>query len=125
MNRALALPDVLIRKYGKAAFIFAPGTGHAIKRNGNDYSYIRPLITIEPTAIRLGMPVDARFAFDEIKPLERELLLPVYRNSVNFIAWEHIKIEQLIKSIVASLGLDGQSTDEPEPKRPASLSPFS
>jgi hypothetical protein len=106
LNRALALPDVLIKKYGKAAFIFAPGTQHPVTRDGIQYSYIRPLITIEPTAIRLGLPVDARFAFDEIDPLQQEILSPPYRNALVFVAWEHIALEHLVKNIVSSFGGD-------------------
>ena len=106
LNRALALPDVLIGKYGKADYVFAPGTQHDITRNGVSYSYIRPLITIEPTAIRLGLPVNARFAFDEIGPLQKELLSPPYRNALVFVAWEHLKLDDLVKNMVSALGGD-------------------
>jgi hypothetical protein len=106
LNRSLALPDVLIKKYGRAGFVFAPGTQHPISHDGVPYCYIRPLITIEPTAIRLALPVDARFAFDEIEPLQKELLSPAYQNSLVFIAWEHIKLEQFAKDMLDALGAD-------------------
>lgn len=106
LNRALALPDVLIKKYGRADFVFAPGTRHDVSRDGVEYSYIRPLITIEPTAIRLKLPVNAHFAFDEVAPLQEELLLPAYKSSVIFVAWEHYKLVQIVKNMVTALGGD-------------------
>jgi hypothetical protein len=53
-NRALALPAVLQAKFGKASAIYAPDPGSKAKDKGVEYNYIRPLATIEPTAIRLG-----------------------------------------------------------------------
>jgi len=106
LNRALALPDVLIKKYGNADFIFAPSTKPDPAKNGGAYSYIRPLITIEPTAIRLGLPVNARIAFDDTKALETELLAPAYQGSLIFVAWEHHKAAEVVKDLMTSLGAD-------------------
>jgi len=62
LNRALALPSVLIGRYGKPDFIYAPNPSMQVKdgRILPTYSYVRPLATIEPTAIRLGMPVNTQ-----------------------------------------------------------------
>ncbi len=106
LNRALALPDVLIRKYGKADYIFAPGTQHTVKKYGKEYSYIRPLITIEPTAIRLHLPVNATYAFDDVDGLEKELLAPDYKGALIFVAWEHVKLDMLVKQMMKALGGD-------------------
>lgn len=97
LNRALALPKVLER-YGKPAAIFAPLT--SLK---GGYSYVRPLATIEPTAIRLGMPVRTPFAFDEIDKLEAELLKPEYQSALIFVAWEHHLLEQMVRNFVRDL----------------------
>lgn len=112
LNRALALPDVLIGKYGRADFIFAPGTQDDVTRDGASYSYIRPLITIEPTAIRLGLPVNAEFGFQHIDALQKELLSPAYRNALIFVAWEHVKLDQLAKNMVKALGSDPAAVPE-------------
>lgn len=112
LNRALALPDVLIPKYGKPNFIFAPGTQHKEGHHGVEFWYIRPLMTIEPTAIRLGMEVDAQFAWDEIDGLQKELLSPAYRNSLVFVAWEHAKLEVFVRNVVAALGGDAKQVPE-------------
>src|SRR5580658_912983 len=52
LNRALKLPKVLVPRYGKPDRIYAPDPGTRIGQLGNlNYSYVRPLMTIEPTAI--------------------------------------------------------------------------
>jgi hypothetical protein len=106
LNRALALPKVLIENYGRADFIFAPDPAKKISKNGVDYSYTRALATIEPTAIELGLPVETKFGYKEVDLLEKELLAPRYERSLLFIAWEHLKLQQLVKSLVAALGND-------------------
>ena len=112
LNRALALPDVLIARYGAAQFVFAPtttkkpaskGTGSA---PGTAYSYVRPLMTIEPTAIRLGLPVETKFAFDEIGGLQSELISPAYQRAVVYVAWEHYFLDQLVKRLMTAFGSD-------------------
>ena len=75
LNRSLALPSLLISRYGKPDFIYAANPsvqiddGHPLPT----YSYLRPLATIEPTAIRLGMPVNAQFGYNQIAELQKEL----------------------------------------------------
>jgi len=54
LNRSLALPEVLLQKYGTPQFIFAPNPSEKV--DGARYFYIRPIATIEPTAIRCGLP---------------------------------------------------------------------
>ena len=58
LNRSLALPRVLLAKFGKPAFIFAPNPTRQVNDKGRPYDYVRPLATIEPTAIQLGLPVN-------------------------------------------------------------------
>jgi hypothetical protein len=59
LNRALALPTVLLAKYGSPQFVFAPNPTQKVDGKGhNEYFYVRPLATIEPTAIRCGLPVN-------------------------------------------------------------------
>jgi hypothetical protein len=106
LNRALALPGVLVSKYGKADFIFAPGTHKKITKNGVQYSYVRPLMTIEPTAIRLGLPIETRFGFNQIKGLQSELTKPAYQRSLVFVAWEHHELEALVKNMLKKFQAD-------------------
>jgi hypothetical protein len=105
LNRALALPDVLLAKYGKPQFVFAPNPTQKVDANGG-YYYVRPLATIEPTAIRCGLPVNTEFGYREIKELERELQKPTYQNATVFIVWEHILLDDFAKELVKHHGGD-------------------
>ena len=104
LNRALALPGVLISKFGKPDEIYAPdptGKSHDL---GGTFDYVRPLATIEPTAIRLGMPVNCDYRFDHIKDLENELLAPQNSGKLIFIAWEHKYLNQMVKDLLRLRG---------------------
>ena len=109
LNRALALPDVLLGKYGKPQFIFAPNPTQKVDDKGGDYYYVRPLITIEPTAIRCGLPVNTEFGFKQIKGLQDELEKPQYWNATVFIAWEHLNLDKFVKHLVKA---DGGNPDQ-------------
>ena len=106
LNRALALPDVLLRKYGTPNFIFAPNPAQKVAINGVEYPYVRALAAIEPTAIRVGLPIEIKFGYRDIEPLEEELLSPRYSCSLISVAWEHFKLEELVKDILAKHGVD-------------------
>src|SRR5208282_3099691 len=69
LNRALALPNILLAKYGTPQFVFAPNPTQQVNDKDGTYYYVRPLITIEPTAIRCGLPVNTQFGFREIERL--------------------------------------------------------
>ena len=113
LNRALALPDVLVAKFGRADYVFAPATTKKpASHHRGTFSYVRPLVTIEPTAIRLGLPVETRFAFDEISGLQSELCTPPYQRATVFIAWEHHLLDDLVKRLMAAFG--GNANDVPE-----------
>ena len=104
LNRALALQKVLLEKYGKPQFIFAPNPTQKV--DGNKYNYVRPLTTIEPTAIRCGLPVNTQFGYSEIQGLESELQKTNYLSAIIFIAWEHGLLDQLAKNLVKDNGGD-------------------
>ena len=113
LNRALALPDVLLNKFGRADYVFAPATTKKpASHHRGTFSYVRPLATIEPTAVRLGLPVETRFAFDEISGLQSELCTPPYQRATVFVAWEHHLLDDLVKRLMAAFG--GNTNDVPE-----------
>ncbi len=105
-NRALALPSVLTKLFGKPAAIFAPNPSQRKRDDGISYDYIRPLATIEPTAIALGMPVDTRFGYDDIDGLKAELEKPAYAGKLVFVAWEHKQIVKLARQLLSDNGGD-------------------
>src|SRR5664280_1106201 len=104
LNRALALPDVLLAKFGRPDALFAPDPGVATNDFGQPYNYIRPLATIEPTAIRFGLPVNTRWGIANLAPLEDELLSPDHAGQVLFIAWEHNLVVQMARDILSRGG---------------------
>lgn len=110
LNRALALPDVLIGKYGAPQFIFAPNPSEKV--DGAKYFYVRPLVTIEPTAIRCGLPVNTEFGYLNIEALENELNKPEYHNATVFVAWEHGLLDEFGKRMVRDNG--GNVKDVPD-----------
>ena len=107
LNRALALPKVLIPRYGKPDRIYAPDPGTHVGQLGNlSYSYVRPLMTIEPIAIQLEMPVNALIGFKNVGQLRKELLAPENANSVIYLAWEHNYLNEFAKRMLKAYGKD-------------------
>jgi hypothetical protein len=107
LNRALALPKVLLGKFGQPAVIFAPNPGMQKNDQGQNYNYVRPLATIEPTAIRAGLPVNTQWGFADIASLKTALLSDELHHKTVFVAWEHKLLEQLARGIVTQFGADG------------------
>jgi len=104
LNRAMALPKVLDAKFGKPAAIFAPNPSKRKEDGAQTYDYVRPLATIEPTAIRLGLPVDTTFGYEDIDDLRKALEKPDYHGATLFVAWEHRLAEHLAKKLMAEHG---------------------
>jgi len=101
LNRALALPRVLTSKFGRPDYIFAPAASRLSTIGGGvGYNYLRPLATIEPTAIELGMPVNTDFPYSDINGLRSELTGQKYQNALIFVAWEHHELENVVKQLV-------------------------
>ena len=105
-NRALALPGVLLPRFGTPAALFAPDPGAGIKDGDAFYSYVRPLATIEPTAIQLGLPVNTKFPYQSIDALATEVTAPAYANSTVFIVWEHVEAYKFAELLLRSHAQD-------------------
>jgi hypothetical protein len=106
LNRALALPRVLISKFGNPGAIYAPDPTGKVHDPAGTFDYLRPLATIEPTAVRLGMPVNCDFRYDHIKDLENELLSPQHAGQVIFVVWEHRYLNDMVKELLKLKGGD-------------------
>jgi hypothetical protein len=104
LNRALALTNVLLSKYGSPAFIFAPNPAEKI--DGGKFYYLRPLVTIEPTAIRCQLPVNTAYGYSEISQLASELKKPAYRQALVFVAWEHRLLDKFAQLMLKLYGVD-------------------
>ncbi|OGT44590.1 MAG: hypothetical protein A3E82_01635 [Gammaproteobacteria bacterium RIFCSPHIGHO2_12_FULL_38_11] len=97
LNRSLLLPVYFKQHFSKPDYIFAPNPSIKITRplTHFQYSYIRPLATIEPTAISLDMPVNTQIGFNQPEQLMKTLLEKKYHRSVIYVAWEHRNIVDL------------------------------
>ena len=75
LNRAIDLSTLLPEKFGKADYVFAANPTRNVEEGelDNSYSYIRPLMTISPAAIKLGLPVNIEFSANDTSDLAREL----------------------------------------------------
>ena len=106
LNRALALPAVIGKLFGRPDAIFAPDPAQSKEDYGHPYKYVRPLATIEPTAIAFALPVDASVGVSNLDALRHKLESPVYRSALVVVAWEHVAIAQLARLLVAEHGGD-------------------
>ena len=102
LNRALALSKILLSRYGNPIAIYAPNP--AIKKDdkGVPYAYVRPLATIEPLAIRAGMPVSIDWELTDIEALATKLL--EREEGTQVVAWEHHWAEKLARQLFSSTG---------------------
>jgi hypothetical protein len=107
LNRAMALPRVLGKLFGKPDAIFAPDPARAVDDPAGRFDYVRPLATIEPTAVAFGKPIVADLGFDDVSGLATRLQEPLYRSSMVFVAWEHVKGEALARLLMTTNGGDG------------------
>ena len=106
LNRALALPPVLSRAFGKPAAIFAPNPAEQKTDNGIPYNYVRPLATVEPTAIAFGLPVHTDIGESQIDALGARLDLPIYHDAYVLVAWEHTEAALLARALLREHGGD-------------------
>ena len=104
LNRALALPGVIAKRFGRPAAIFAPNPQPPTGEGDKAYSYVRPLATIEPTAIGLGLPIDASIGFADIGALQSRLEDPALHGDVVLVGWEHKQIVLLAQHLLAAHG---------------------
>jgi len=106
LNRALALPAVIAAQFGKPDAIFAPDPSQAVAENGASYDYVRPLATIEPTAVAFGLPVDASIGVFHVDALRYKLESPPYWSALLVVAWEGNEIPRLARLLMADHGGD-------------------
>jgi hypothetical protein len=104
LQRALALPPVLTGLFGTPQYIFAPNPIPQVVDPAGSFYYVRPLATIEPTAVRLGMPVNTQYGFTDIAGLQNELLSGTYASATVFVAWEHLEGQQFVQNLMNQFG---------------------
>ncbi|MFJ4348144.1 histidine phosphatase family protein [Pseudomonas sp. NPDC089401] len=115
LNRAIDLSTLLPERFGKADYVFAANPSRHVQEGSQDrsYSYIRPLMTITPSAIRLGLPVNIDYGANDTGALADELLSEKYRNATVYTAWSHGYLPELINTVAGkALGDDRVITQD-------------
>lgn len=102
LNRALALAPVLLSRYGKPAAIYAPNPAQLKKDHGVPYAYVRPLATVEPLAVRAGMPVNLQWGMTDVPDMAEQILHAGPGTYV--VGWEHHWGENLARYLLSRLG---------------------
>ena len=104
LNRALALPDVLSTLFGKPDYLYAPNPSGKINDAAGSFYYVRPLATIEPTAIRAGLSVNTHYVYTDVASLRSLLITPAKADTTIFVAWEHEYLVKAVQSIMNAYG---------------------
>ncbi len=109
--RALKLPGALAAlfpaaSFGKPAAILAPNPSVQEDDDGVMYDYVRPLATIEPTAVALGMPINAQFGWDDVRGLRKELEKSKFHDGLVLVAWEHKMADEAVRKLLKAHGGD-------------------
>ncbi|MDD2032591.1 histidine phosphatase family protein [Pseudomonas sp. FP1154] len=115
LNRAIDLATLLPEKFGKADYVFAANPTRNVEEGelDNSYSYIRPLMTISPSAIKLGLPVNIEYSANDTSDLADELLHDKYHNSIIYTAWSHGYLPELINQVASdAMGKKQTITDD-------------
>jgi hypothetical protein len=114
LNRAIALAPMIAASFGKPDAVFAPNPSHPKDDAGKLYDYVRPLATIEPTAIWFGLPVDVSLNFNDRDGLQAALEKhrAPDRNVLILVAWEHKQIAPVVRALLTAHGADPATVRE-------------
>lgn len=102
LNRALKLGPLLTSRFGKADIVLAPNPAVKMTKGALAWNYIRPLATIEPYAIRNGLPVNTEFGWND--PTSVVNLFLSRQQGLAIAAWEHHIIVEIANQLVQRLG---------------------
>jgi hypothetical protein len=104
LNRSLALPTILLSRYGTPAYLYAPNPTVKVSDPGGSFYYVRPLATIEPVAIRAGKSVNTSVGYNNISGLESLLINAAKDNTTIFVAWEHLYLQKVVQDLMNKYG---------------------
>jgi hypothetical protein len=104
LNRALALPNVLLDKFGRPDYLYAPNPAVKMSDPAGSYFYVRPLATIEPVAIRAGRSVNTNYGYNNITGLRQILVKSSKADTTIFVSWEHAYLVRVVRSIMDAYG---------------------
>ena len=103
LQRSLLLPQYFAKHFPHPDDIFAPKPSVKVYEKHGDkqyYNYIRPLATIEPTAILNQLPVDVSVGYNQHSLLVKKLLSHKYHHATVYVAWEHAYLVDIVQDIL-------------------------
>jgi hypothetical protein len=103
-NRAMALPSVLLAKFGTPKYLYAPNPANKITDSAGSFYYDRPLATLEPLAVKLSKDIWTKYGYTNISSLQNSLINSSRDNTTTFIAWEHIYLQKAVQNIMNQYG---------------------
>jgi hypothetical protein len=103
-NRAMALPSVLLAKFGTPKYLYAPNPAYKISDAAGSFYYDRPLATLEPLAVKLTKDIWSKYAYSDITSLQSSLITASKDNTTTFVAWEHIYLQKAVQNIMNRYG---------------------
>ncbi len=104
LNRALSLPAVLKSKFATPDYLYAPNPNVKMTDSAGSFYYVRPLATLEPTAIQAGRSVNTKYGYNEIAGLQTLLISSKKANATIFVSWEHAYLQKIVQNIMNSYG---------------------
>lgn len=104
LNRALALPNVLLSRFPNPSYFYAPNPSVKISDPAGSFYYVRPLATIEPTVIRVGLSVNTNYGYNDVAGLKGVLIRASKANATVYVSWEHDYLVKTVQSIMDSYG---------------------
>jgi hypothetical protein len=84
--------------------------------DGTPYDYVRPLATVEPTAVLFGLPVDVSLDLYDKSGLVAALEKRRARDHDAFIlvVWEHKQIAPMVRALLSAHGADAADVKQVE-----------
>lgn len=114
LDRSLMLPEYFAANFPKPDYIFAPNPSvktTEIHGDGQRYDYVRPLLTIGPTAVKLGVPINTQLPYNNPGLLADTLMESKYHHACIYLCWEHIDI---VEFATVMMNRFGNKIDIPE-----------
>src|SRR5262249_34688689 len=90
-NRALALPAVLMHKFGKPDYTYVPSL-----KMGESTKHARMFQTVTPFAVQQNLTIDSSFAEDDAKGVADDVSK---RSGLVLLVWEHSQIQAVAKAL--------------------------
>ena len=103
-NRSMALPAVLLAKFGTPNYLYAPNPANKITDSAGSFYYDRPLATLEPLAVKLTKDIWSKYGYTNISSLQSSLITPTKNNTTAFVAWEHLYLQRVVQNIMNQYG---------------------